>query len=116
MFKHKIFVDDVIYYILASLPNKTFPTSAINIAFYELKKKYPECFENLIFHTSCQPYSERISNMVVRAYIAELFECGNTFSDKKKESFKKHIYNRFTPFQLEKINDMINTIKTEKLL
>lgn len=116
MFQHKLFVDDVIFYILASLPNENFPTSDINILFYKLKQKYPKCFENLIFHMGCQPCSEHLCNMVTRAYICNLFGYNNTFTKENKMSFINHIEERFAPLQKENVNEIINYIKTEKLI
>lgn len=114
---HKLYVDDVMMYIIASLPNTTFDSVKVNIAFYDLKKKYPDCFNKLHFYTGgTYPISERICSMIARGYICGMIVACNYFSDEKKESFINHVNKKLTPEQLDRINEIINVVKTEKLL
>jgi hypothetical protein len=120
MFQHKLYIEDIMMYILASLPNPNFYTSDVNLLFYKLKQKYPDFFKDLYFYNNCQPCSENIYSLVMRAHISKLFENGNYFSDLKKKGFINYVDNnknvKLTPEQKLMINEIINTIKTEKLI
>jgi len=95
MLKHKLFIDDIVFYILSSLPNNKFDTTDIHILFYELKQKYPLCFKSLSFHTNgTQPFSDEIESILMRGYISNVIGYGNFFSDRRKELIINHIKNK----------------------
>lgn len=62
---------DSVLYALARLPGENFTISdkKIHTSFYNLQKKYPELFPNLLFDTNgAFPYSEELSRIFFELY------------------------------------------------
>ena len=104
--KHKVFVDDIVIYTLASLQNKPITTGDMQILFYELKNKHPLCFKSLIFHTnSCSPYSDVLERVLMRGYISGILQYDNTLTN--SQSTIIHIERKLTPDQISRLQQMV---------
>jgi len=105
---HKLFADDIVIYILASLPNNNFNTIDIHELFYELKQLHPICFKSLNFNTSsCTPYCELIERILMRGYISGILQYDNSFTN--KQSSINHIMKKLSPYQIAQLQKIINS-------
>jgi hypothetical protein len=121
----KWYTDDVIAVLLASLDTQYITTngSKIHKAVFELKRKYPEFFNDLIFSgNEIHPFSKELETILFRFYQTNVLSALNPsfdvyFIDKdKKIEIKRHLNDRFSKGDKRKIREMSELIKSEKLL
>lgn len=117
--------DDVIAFLLASLEIEYITTngSRIHKTIFELKRKYPEFFDDLIFSgNEIHPFSKELETILFRFYQTNVLSALNPsfdfyFIDKeKKTEIIHHLENRFSKEDNGKIYEMSKLIKSENLL
>ena len=117
--------DDVIAIMLASLKTDYITTneSKIHGAVFELKEKYPDFFNDLIFSgTKTHPFSKELERILFRFYQSNILSTLNPSFDvyfidePKKKYIIQHLKGRFSAIETDKINKMSALIESEKLL